>query len=90
MLLSLMVAVTMAVPKAPPVYNGKLEHFIADLGPSYPCHPFFEEQATWFNQDDPQDNYKAIRDVLEGLSAAGFNGIRLPMWPYSDEIKGEV
>jgi len=46
--------------------------------------------VTWFNQDDETDNYKAIRDVLDGLSEAGFNGIRLPMWPVNDEIKGSV
>jgi len=24
------------------------------------------------------------------LSDVGFNAIRLPLWPYSDEVKGEV
>lgn len=79
-----MAAVITAFPKTPPVYNGNLEYFIADLGPAYPCHPFFDSWATWFDPEDDEDSYKNIRDVLDGLSKAGFNAIRLPLWPRSE------
>ena len=28
--------------------------------------------------------------MLNGLSDVGFNAIKLPLWPYSDQIKGRV
>lgn len=67
-----------------------MQHYIADLGPTYPCHPMFDSDQTWFSQDDDKDDWKSIRNVLDGLSEAGFNAIRLPMWPVSDEIGGRV
>ena len=78
----LMFAVTvLAAIKTPPQYNGKLEYYIADLGPGYPCHPLYTKESTWFDGDDPTG--VQIKAVLEQLSAIGFNGIRLPMWPDS-------
>lgn len=85
-----MAAVILATPQSPPIYNGKLQMYIADLGATFPCHPLFDSDQTWFNQDNPKDDNKAIRDVLNGLAKAGFNAIRLPMWPYSDEVSGQV
>jgi hypothetical protein len=79
-----------AVKKVPPSYNGELRHFIADLGPMYPCHPFFDMTNTWVDWEDERDDYETIRNVLNGLSKAGFNGVRLPMWPYSDEVRGSA
>jgi len=38
----LLTAVTLAERKTPPTYNGVLEYYIADLGPAFPCHPFFD------------------------------------------------
>jgi len=71
--------------KAPEqIYNGYIEHFIADLGPGYPCSPFYEKETTWFRGDDPD----AIRAILTAVVEAGFNGVRLPMWPASDLVSG--
>ena len=82
--------VTLAIPKVPPVYNGNLKYLIADLGPVIPCHPYFDSQTTWFDPFNPDEAYKSVRDILNGLSKVGFNAIRLPMWPYNDTIVGVV
>lgn len=39
LLFYIMAAVTIAAPSESPVYNGQLKYFIADLGPTFPCHP---------------------------------------------------
>ena len=57
-----------------------MQYFIADLGPTSPCHPLYERSYTWI---DTADN-EAVDRVLQSLFDAGFNGIRLPMWPESD------
>jgi hypothetical protein len=67
-----------------PWYNGNIEYFIADLGPGYPCHPMYEASRTWFEADTEI----GVRNLLVGLAEAGFNGIRLPMWPESDLVRG--
>lgn len=82
--------VTLAIPKVPPVYNGNLKYLIADLGPVIPCHPYFDSQTTWFDPFNPDEAYKSVRDILNGLSKVGFNAIRLPMWPYNNTIVGVV
>jgi len=65
-----------------------MKHFIADLGPSFPCHPLYDEANTWFDIENPTGNHYAVRLVLNGLAEAGFNGIRLPMWPESTKVDG--
>ena len=69
---------------APPDYNGYIENYIADLAPGYPCHPLYENTVTWFDGDTTE----GVRNILVGLAEAGFNGIRLPMWPDSDLVRG--
>jgi hypothetical protein len=69
---------------APPDYNGYIENYIADLAPGYPCHPLYENSKTWFDGDTSE----GIRNILEGLALGGFNGIRLPMWPDSNLVRG--
>ena len=68
----------------PKLYNGYIEYFFADLGPSYPCHPLYEDSRTWFGADTTN----GVRNLLLGLAEAGFNGIRLPMWPDSTYARG--
>ena len=65
-------------------YNGNIQYFIADLGPTSPCHPLYERSYTWV---DTADNDTMDR-VLNSLVKAGFNGIRLPMWPNDDRVNG--
>ena len=65
-------------------YNGNIKYFIADLGPTSPCHPLYERSYTFV---DTTDN-DALDNVLTGLFEAGFNGIRLPMWPDDEAVKG--
>ena len=69
-----------------PWYNGvgPIEYFIADLAPGYPCHPQYEASKTWFEGDTEI----GVQNLLTGLAEAGFNGIRLPMWPESDLVRG--
>ena len=69
-------------------YNSDMRFFIADLGPTYPCHPLYERDYTWIESDNSNPSTSSVRYVLEGLAEAGFNGIRLPMWPESDEVNG--
>ena len=65
-------------------YNAKMQYFIADLGPTSPCHPLYDRAYTWITTSNDQE----VDSILEGLVKAGFNGIRLPMWPESDQING--
>ena len=44
----------------------------------------YERDYTWIESDREQ----SVKYVLEGLVKAGFNGVRLPMWPESDEVNG--
>ena len=62
-----------------------MRFFIADLAATYPCSPLYERGYTYIGSDvagSPQ-----VKDVLEGLVSAGFNAIRLPIWP--DEPREE-
>lgn len=86
----LLATVIMAVPKQKPLYNGELKHYIADLTAAFPCSPYFDSDITWFEADRDDNAYRGIRNVLNGLSDVGFNAIRLPMWPDSEEVFGEV
>ena len=43
---------------------------------------------TYFNMSSEESNWVAIATVLDTLAAVGFNGVRLPMFPESDEVKG--
>lgn len=81
---AVLMSVCLAFPKNPPVYNGELEYYIADLTASYPCSPYFDTDTTWFNPPNADNTYRGIRDVLNGLSDVGFNAIKLPLWPISD------
>ena len=65
-------------------YNGIIEYFIADIGTTYPCHPLYDRAYTWINTSINDD----LDKVLEGLVTAGFNGIRLPMWPDDSRVLG--
>jgi hypothetical protein len=87
-LLSLLIHTVFGEPKTPPVYNGNLKYFIADVAPGYPCHKNYYYDDTWFFADDKKINWEGIRNVLNGLSAHGFNAIRLPMWPDDDRVNG--
>ena len=77
---SILVSVTAIVKTK---YNGDMRFFFADLGPTYPCHPLYERDFTWIGADEENPKVSSVRFVLEGLAEAGFNGIRLPMWPDS-------
>ena len=70
------------------IYNGDMRFFLADLAPTYPCHPLYERDYTWIQSDEENPDRSQVRFVLEGLAKAGFNGVRLPMWPESDEVSG--
>ena len=87
-LLNLLLPLILAEPKTPPKYNGQLEYFIADVAPGYPCHKNFNYDDTWFFSDDKTNDWQGIRKVLNGLSAHGFNAIRLPMWPDDERVEG--
>ena len=65
-------------------YNAKIKYFIADIATTSPCHPKYERTFTWVDTS----NGDAMDFVLDGLVAAGFNGIRLPMWPEDDRVRG--
>ena len=65
-------------------YNGDMQYFIADLGPTSPCHPLYDRGYTWITTSSNNE----VDAILEGLVKAGFNGIRLPMWPDSDQVNG--
>ena len=65
-------------------YNGDMLYFLGDLGPTFPCHPLYERTYTWISSD----NDISVETVLNGLVRAGFNGVRLPMWPDSDLVTG--
>ena len=82
---SILVSVA-AVPKTS--YNGDMRFFLADLGATYPCSPLYERDYTWIGSDVSNAQISSVRFVLEGLAEAGFNGIRLPMWPDSPRVKG--
>jgi len=41
-------------------YNGSIKYFIADLAPSFPCHPSYEENMTYFNMESDENNWNAI------------------------------
>jgi hypothetical protein len=81
---------TNAVRKDPPKYNGGLKYYVADLTSAYPCSPHFDTTITWFAPNDVDAAYRRIRQVLDGLSDVGFNAIKLPLFPYSDEVSGRV
>ena len=66
-------------------YNGNLEYFIADLGPTFPCHPKYERAYTWI---DIANDQETLDLVLNSLVKQGFNGVRLPMWPVSTGVRG--
>jgi hypothetical protein len=85
---ALLISFCTAEPKTPPVYNGDLEYYIADLSSGYPCSPYFNSEITWFSPDAEGNTYRGIRDMLNGLSDVGFNAIKLPLFPVSDDIKG--
>lgn len=87
-LIPLLALLASGVPISPPVYNGNLKLFIADLGPAYPCHPLYDFDETWFYPDNTANQNLTIRKILDGLSNKGFNAIRLPMWPDSDKVFG--
>ena len=78
-------SVLISVTAVNTVYNGDIRYFLADLGPTYPCHPLYERDMTWI---DSNTAGASIKYVLEGLSEAGFNGVRLPMWAESDQVNG--
>ena len=59
-------------------------YFLGDLGPTFPCHPLYERDYTWISSDNDQ----SVEVVLNGLIRAGFNGVRLPMWPDNDLVTG--
>ena len=59
-------------------------YFIADLGPTMPCHPLYDRGYTWITTTNDQET----ESILNALVIAGFNGIRLPMWPESDQVLG--
>lgn len=65
-------------------YNGKMKYFIADISTTSPCHPKYERTFTWVDTS----NGDAMDFVLDGLVDAGFNGIRLPMWPEDERVRG--
>ena len=65
-----------------------MRFFLADLGATYPCHPLYERDYTWIGADVSNAQVSSVRFVLEGLAEAGFNGIRLPMWPDSPRVNG--
>jgi len=44
---------------------------------------------TWFNMSTNESNWNAIATILNALSTAGFNGVRLPMFPESPQVSGE-
>ena len=57
---------------------------MGDLGPTFPCHPLYERTYTWISSD----NDISVETILNGLVRAGFNGVRLPMWPDSELVTG--
>ena len=65
-------------------FNGDIQYFIADLGPTSPCHPLYEQSYTWVETEDAD----SLDRVLNGLADAGFNGVRLPMWPDDSRVSG--
>ena len=73
-----------ALAQTPVSYNGSIQYFIADLGATFPCHPLYERSFTWV---DTTSN-DSIDYILNALVRAGFNGIRLPMWPENEQIRG--
>ena len=66
-------------------YNQRIVYFFGDLGPTIPCHPLYEREYTWTSADDDS----GVRSILNGLINAGFNGVRLPMFPDGDAVTGE-
>ena len=70
-------------------YNESMKYLFADLAPSFPCHFLYEYKTTYFNMSTDESNWNSIAVVLAGLKASGFNGIRLPMFPESDQVSGE-
>lgn len=61
LILSVLASVTLAVRKEPPRYNGDLKYFIADLGPSFPCHPHFDSLTTYFDWTNWSNDYEYVR-----------------------------
>ena len=49
----------------------------------------YEYGMTWFNMSINESNWNAIATILNALSTAGFNGVRLPMFPESERVQGE-
>lgn len=45
----------------------------------------YEASKTWFEADTEI----GVRNLLVGLAENGFNGIRLPIWPESDLVRGQ-
>ena len=39
---------------------------------------------TWFDMVSTERDWNGIAKVLDGLANAGFNGVRLPMFPEND------
>jgi len=87
LLASVLLWQTLALEKV--TYNGSIKYFIADLAPSFPCHNLYEYGMTWFNMSTDESNWNAIATILNALSTAGFNGVRLPMFPESEKVTGE-
>ena len=50
--------------------------------------PLFEEKMTWFNMATDESNWVAIARILDALADAGFNGVRLPMFPEDSRVTG--
>ena len=76
--------VTFDTQTTPVTYNGNIQYFIADIATTSPCHPLYDRAYTWVDTNSPD----AIDRVLNALFDAGFNGIRLPMWPEDERIRG--
>ena len=65
-------------------YNGTMQYFIADLGPTSPCHHLYEQSYTWVDLYDVE----LLDRTLNAIVDAGFNGLRFPMWPNDDRVTG--
>ena len=65
-------------------YNGSIEYFIADIATTFPCHPLYDRAYTWIDTSINDE----LDKILEGIIEAGFNGIRLPMWPEDGRVLG--
>ena len=66
-------------------YNGTIQYFIADLGPTSPCHHLYEQSYTWVDLYDVELLDRTLNSIVD----AGFNGLRFPMWPNDDRVTGQ-